>query len=418
VERLELLINGVKQAEYRGRSTIFEVPIGEYIRRLRLRVVGYDASGSFVGDDEMVVNDPQPPFRIRLHTPPTLPPTGLAEISATITKPPQLQIASVDFFVGENQIATDIEAPYAVSFDVTRAQGAAYARAVARARSGQETNDIRFWNSAPVEHIEVNLQQIPISVSGPLSRRLTPDSVRLFDNGEPKKIEGIIPATDLPLNIILLIDTSESMLEELPTLQRAAKEFARSLIRPNDRIAIVGFHERLFWLTGFTSDMAAIDRAVDALRPLGRTHLYDATIRMLFELQKLPGRRALVVLTDGVNSGGSFKLDHLIHYARYSGVPIYPIIKNTILSRLMRFGIGVVEARRFAEVARESGATWFIIERADQLPGVYRRISDELKQQYLMMFYAQGSGTDAWHSLKVDPADNRLRIRAPRGYFP
>lgn len=418
VERVELFVNGVKHSELRGQSVVFTVPLGKYLRRLRIRAVGYDVSGAMVGDDEIVINDPQPPFRIRLHTPTSLPTAGFAEMSATITAPRELRIGGVEFYIGEQRIGTDTAPPYAISFDATLAQSAPYARAVAKGYDGRDANDVRFWNSAPVEHVEVNLQQIPLSVSPPLQRGLTSDDIRVYDSGERLKVEGVVPASDLPLNIILLIDSSESMLEELPTLQRAAKEFARSLIRPNDRIAVVGFHQRLFWLTGFTSDLEAVDRAIDGLEPIGQTHLYDAVIGMLFELQKLPGRRALVVLSDGVNQGGQFKLDHLVHYARYSGVPVYPIIKNTILSRLMRFGIGRVEARRFAEIARETGATYFILERADQLGNVYRRIAEELKQQYLLMFYAEGSDSDVWHPLRVEPVERGLLLRAPRGYFP
>jgi VWFA-related protein len=418
VERVDLLINGLKHSELRGRSMVFKVPIGKYLRRLRIRAVGFDASGGLVGDDEVVINDPQPPFRVRLHIPPSLPERGHAEMSATVTAPRTLRLLGVDFFVGEQNIGTDNEPPYTIAFDVASAPTASYVRAVARTAHGEEANDVRFWGSAPFEHVEVNLQQIPLSVSSPLRQRLTAGDLRVYDNGAERSIEGVVPASDLPLSIILLIDSSESMLEELPTLQRAAKEFARSLIRPQDRIAVVGFHERLFWLTGFTSDLQAVDQAIDRLKPLGQTHLYDSVIAMLFELQKMPGRRALVVLSDGVNQGGDFRLEHLVHYARYSGVPVYPIIKNAILSRLMRFGIGRLEARRFAGIARETGATYFIIERADQLPSVYRRIAEELRQQYLMIFYAEGSGTDVWHTLRVDPARKGLTLRAPTGYFP
>jgi hypothetical protein len=52
------------------------------------------------------------------------------------------------------------------------------------------------------------------------------------------------------------------------------------------------------------------------------------------------------------------------------------------------------------------------------LPSVYRRIAEELRQQYLMIFYAEGSGTDVWHTLRVDPARRGLTLRAPTGYFP
>src|SRR5205085_10568874 len=101
----------------------------------------------------------------------------------------------------------------------------------------------------------------------------------------------------------LLIDCSQSMLEELPVVKAAARQFARDLLRPQDRLAVVGFSGRTFWLTSYTSDWELVARAVDRIRPGGPTHLYDSVIEMLFELQKTPGRHALVVLTDGADQG-------------------------------------------------------------------------------------------------------------------
>ena len=66
VTRVELYVNGVKWTEASGRSVVMPVNIGDYIRRLRIRAVGYDAQNNVVGEDEMVVNDPKPPFRVRL----------------------------------------------------------------------------------------------------------------------------------------------------------------------------------------------------------------------------------------------------------------------------------------------------------------------------------------------------------------
>ncbi len=416
VEAIRLYVNGVASGEARGRSVVFHVPVGKYLRRLRIRAVGLDASGAIVGEDEMTVNDPQPPFRVRL-TAPQAAGAGVIELSATVLSPPNLPVLGVDFFAGEALVGRDETPPYSVSFDASIFPDLRYARAVARAAGALEANDVFFWGDAPHESVEVIVKHIPISFFGNGASAPPKEALTLIDSGGPREIEAIVPATDQPLNVILLIDSSESMLDELPILQRAAKEFARSVIRQNDRIAVVAFHERLFWLTGFTSNHDMIDAAIDRLRPRGRTHLYDAAISTLYELQKMPGRKALVVLTDGMNSGGVFELDHLVHYARYAGVPIYPIVKNKWLSRFMRLHLGLMEAKRFAEIARDSGASYFIIERPSQLPGVYRAITDELRKQYLLVFRTESSGSDAWHPLVIR-SRGRGNIRIPSGYFP
>ena len=138
---------------------------------------------------------------------------------------------------------------------------------------------------------------------------------------------------------------------------------------------------------------------------------------MLFELQRLPGRHALVIFTDGVDQGSQFKLDHLVHYARYAGVPLYPIIKNKMLSRLMRFGVGQLEARRLAGLARDTGATYFIIKEENELPAVYARLAQELRGQYTVAFRSDSAATDEWHGLAMQSRSG-IQLRIPKGYFP
>ena len=416
VARLALFINNVKYTETPGRTMTAQVSVGDYIRRLRFRAVGYDANGSVAGEDEMVVNDPRPPFRVHLSAPATLPESGSVTLSANVTAPLETKVASVDFYIGEAKVASALTPPYSVGIEGEKYPNSVYARVVAHASSGEEANDVVFFGDRANAELEVGIEQIPLSVASG-SRPLRIEDLSLVDDGQQRKIEALVPAADQPLYVILLIDYSESMLEELPVVKAAAKNFAKSLLRPQDRIAVVGFNQRAFWLTGFTNDYNAAAEAVDRVKPAGETHLYDTTIEMLFELQKLPGRHALVVLTDGVDQGSSFKLDHLVHYARYAGVPVYPIVKNSALSRWMRFGVGYVAARRLTNIARDTGATYFIIQKERELPAVYQRLADELRQQYRLVFYSSPGAADQWHSIRVDTRGGQT-LRVPRGYFP
>lgn len=409
VARVALLINGVKYSEASGRSVVMPVLVGDYIRRLRIRAIGYDAQGNVAGEDEMVVNDPKPPFRVRLHA------TANA-LEATVVKPQQLGVAGVDFYLGEEKIATAAAPPYTIPFDASKHADAIYARVVARGSDGSEANDVFFFGTNPSEQVEVAMQHVPLSVVG-AGRAPQLGDLTLLDDGKPRKIEALTPASDQPLYVILLIDYSESMLDELPVVKQAARQFAQRLLRPQDRIAIVGFNQQVFWLTPFTNDWNSAAAAVDRVKPSGETHLYDTAIEMLYELQQQPGRHALVVLTDGVDQGSKFKLDHLVHYARYAGVPVYPIIKNKMLTRLMRFGVGYVEARRLAAIAKDTGATYFIIRSERELPDVYARLAQELRNQYQLVFHSDASAADQWHTLNVESRAGQ-QLRVPKGYFP
>jgi Ca-activated chloride channel family protein len=416
VERLALFINGVQHAATPGRAMTSQVNVGFYLRRLRMRAVGYDAEGKIVGEDEMVVNDPRPPFRVKMQGPSVWPESGDVELHANVLRPAEVLIGGVDFYVGEEKVATDDAAPYSATVDASKFPGAIYARVVARSTRAEEANDVWFFGDRAHATTDVTVQQVPISVAGG-NAPLRAESITLIDNGTARSIEGLVAANDQPLNVILLIDYSESMIEELPVVKTAARQFARALLRPQDRLAVVGFNQRTFWLTGYTNDWNSAAEAVDRVKPIGETHLYDSVIEMLYELQKTPGRHALVVFTDGVDQGSRFKLDHLVHYARYAGVPVYPIVKNRLLSRWMKLGVGRLQARRLMNIAEDTGATYFIIQAERELAGVYARIAQELRQQFQIVFHSEADVADQWRPLKVESKGGH-RIRAPKGYFP
>ncbi|HEX6084775.1 MAG TPA: VWA domain-containing protein [Thermoanaerobaculia bacterium] len=415
VERLELLINGVPFTGTQGTRMTAQVNVGHYIRRLRMRAVGYDAEGKIVAEDEMVVNDPRPPFRVKMQGPQQWPESGSTELHANVLRPSEIVITGVDFYVGEEKVGTAAGAPYSVSVDATKFPGAVYARVVARSSRGEEANDVWFFGDRAHLQTDVTVQQIPVSVADGAALRA--DHLTLLDNGTRRNVENLVAASDQPLHVILLIDYSESMLEELPVVKAAAKEFARKLLRPQDRLAVAGFNQRTFWLTGYTNDWNSAAAAVDRVQPIGETHLYDSVIEMLYQIQKVPGRAALVVLTDGVDQGSTFKLDHLVHYARYAGVPVYPVVKNKSLSRWMKLGVGKLQAKRLDRVAEDTGATYFIIQSERELERVYTRIAEELRQQYQIVFHSEANVPDQWRSLQVVSSGGQ-NLRAPRGYFP
>ena len=416
VERLELVINGVKYTEAAGQKMTAQVNVGYYIRRLRMRAIGYDEAGNVVGEDEMVVNDPRPPFRVRLQGPSQWPESGAIELHANVMRPAEILIGAVDFYVGEEKVATATAPPYTTSVEAMRFPNAVYARVAARSSRGEEANDVFFFGERAHAQSDVTVQQIPVSVADG-SAPLRAQDVTLLDNGTARPIETLVAASDQPLNVILLIDYSESMLEELPVVKAAAKQFARALLRPQDRIAVVGFNQKTFWLTSYTNDWNNVAQAVDRVQPIGETHLYDSVIEMLYQIQKVPGRHALVVLTDGVDQGSRFKLEHLSHYARYAGVPVYPIVKNKALSRWMKLGVGRLQARRLDRIAEDTGATYFLIQKERELDRVYARIAQELRQQYQIVFHSEADVPDQWRSLKVTSSAGHS-LRVPRGYFP
>src|SRR4029079_16147534 len=113
--------------------------------------------------DEMTINDPRPPFRVRLQGPAAWPASGNVALFANVLRPTEVRVAGVDFFVGEDKVATATAPPYRATVEATRFPGAVYARAVARA-GDQEANDVLFFGDPAHASADVTLQQVPVSV--------------------------------------------------------------------------------------------------------------------------------------------------------------------------------------------------------------------------------------------------------------
>ncbi|HET7435951.1 MAG TPA: Ig-like domain-containing protein, partial [Thermoanaerobaculia bacterium] len=198
VERLALVVNGTPFTQVQGRAMTAQVNVGYYIRRLRMRAIGYDAQGNVAGEDEMVVNDPRPPFRVRLQAPPAMPESGSVTLEANVIHPDEIAVSAVDFYVGEEKVATDDAAPYAATIDAAKYPNTVYSRVVARGANGDEANDVVFFGEREHEQIDVTVQQVPLSVSGG-NTPLSLDQLTLIDDAKPRKIESLIPASDQPL---------------------------------------------------------------------------------------------------------------------------------------------------------------------------------------------------------------------------
>jgi hypothetical protein len=127
----------------------------------------------------MVVNDPRPPFRVRLHA-------NHGVLEANVIKPQQVAITAVDFFIGEEKVAGIAAPPYTAAFDAAKYPNAVYARVVAHASDGSEANDVLFFGTNPNEQVDVSVQQVPLSVVGG-NRAPSLAELTLLDNGRWSK---------------------------------------------------------------------------------------------------------------------------------------------------------------------------------------------------------------------------------------
>jgi Ca-activated chloride channel family protein len=199
--------------------------------------------------------------------------------------------------------------------------------------------------------------------------------------------------TQQPLAIVLAIDTSGSMgygttQTALQESIQAAKTFIGSLAF-QDYVAIVSFSDTPSVAQDFTTDHAALNAALDSLRPEYNTAMYDAIAKASTMLSNRGERKIIVLLTDGVNTGTGLTFDQAVNEAQERGVPIYPI------------GFGAVDQVKLQNLAALTGGSLQIQPDSSTLGGAFTTVLQILREQYLLEYYSSLPADGAEHALAV-----------------
>jgi VWFA-related protein len=184
----------------------------------------------------------------------------------------------------------------------------------------------------PSIKIPTNLVTVPVIVTdryGRFATGLTRNEFTVREEGSPQKIEDF-SSIEAPFSVALLIDTSRSTQNKLSRIRKAAKTFIKQLL-PNDRIMVVSFDEKVRFICDFTSDHAELERAVNSLKSSFLTSLYDAIHLTINEkMNKIQGRKAIVVLTDGVDTASKQStFESAIELAASAGIITYTVQYET-----------------------------------------------------------------------------------------
>src|SRR5262249_58518783 len=142
--------------------------------------------------------------------------------------------------------------------------------------------------------VDVKLVNVFVTVTdehGAPVANLTKDNFQLLEDGRLQKLSIFDKESELPLSIVLDIDTSLSTRKDLPLELNSARRFAHAILRPVDGLSLYGFSETVDQVVPFTSDLKVVDRGIQALRPGAATALYDAIYLGSEALQSRQGRK-------------------------------------------------------------------------------------------------------------------------------
>lgn len=251
---------------------------------------------------------------------------------------------------------------------------------------------------------------------------LTADDFEVYEDGVRQDLR-VFAAADVPLDLILLLDSSSSMTDKLDVMHRAAKGFLGTL-RPDDRAAVVSFADGVRVLQPLTSEVARAEAAVESTGAKGGTALHNALYVALKEFGEsavVSGdirRQAIAVLSDGEDTASLLSFDDVLDLARRSGVSIYTIgLKGESVNAAQPYFSQADYAMK--QLASETGAMPFFPQSIHELKGIYAAIADELESQYALGYVPRNTREDGkYRRVVVRVADRpELKPRTRTGYF-
>jgi Ca-activated chloride channel homolog len=269
-----------------------------------------------------------------------------------------------------------------------------------------------------VEVDVVSVTAVVFDKSGKFVRGLGPKDVELREGGIEQEVSYFREASSqgeaaerVPLSVVLVLDTSGSMSENIRFLREAVLNFVYKL-EEVDSALVVSFNESVKGSAEFSGDVDRLERFVEGLQAWGGTSLYDAIHYSLGRIRDPPGRKALIVFSDGADTTSSMEDREVVDYARAVEATVYSIGFKGSGSLMSSSPRGFLR-----KIATETGGQFFAPDKVGELIKVFNAISEELKNHYLLAYTPKRAADGTWReiSLKVNRPDTEVRVR--KGYF-
>ncbi len=303
-----------------------------------------------------------------------------------------------------------------------------------------------------VVRTDVSLVQLNVGVVDNRGRAVTSLSRHdfvVYEDGVKQSIAQFEP-TNAPFSVVLLLDMSGSTITFREQLKLATTRFLDALA-PEDRVAVVQFNAKIKKISNFGSNRKDTVYAINIAEGAGETHLYDALMFSLKELEKEGKRRkAIVVLTDGLDTQmrsvdraavakaqtdeealkairpeSSGPLTAVLNSADRQGVTIFPLAlpsgdpKRLPIPGPDITGIYAAARTRLQSIANRTGGRLTEINRLDQMARLYAEVAADLRTLYTVAYQASGGRPrdGKWREIKVEVAYPELIARTRPGYF-
>lgn len=300
----------------------------------------------------------------------------------------------------------------------------------------------------PEEVLKIDTQEVllPVTVrdhTGQFVPNLKAEDFQIYEDNVLQPISSF-SLKHLPVHVVLLLDTSSSVTRELEDFKTAASNFAARL-DPNDQLSLIKFDDKVELVMDWTPSRNALKRALNRLTTGMFTNFNDALwLAARDQLNRVNGRKAIIVLTDGVDSGRGRKTQaQVLRALQEAEAPIYTVSKTVIqrsseqreLVELEKTTSSVANHTRIdglkmslaalaqseqwlGKLADETGGRLFLPQSFDELNDVYQQVADELRSQYVIYFTPQNSKRDGrYRAVRVKAKCKDCHTTSRLGYF-
>jgi VWFA-related protein len=275
-------------------------------------------------------------------------------------------------------------------------------------------------DSVPTIIHEVNEVRVVFTVTdrhGRYIKDLKSNEFRVIDDQKPAELRSFHNETDLPLQVGLLVDASNSVRDRFKFEQEAAIEFLNSIVRPRyDKAFVVGFDATPEVTQDFTDSTENLSKGVHMLRAGGGTAMYDALYfacrdKLLKQEQVGAVRRAIILLSDGDDNLSHVTREEAIEMAQRAEVIVYTISTN--ISGAKGKGDKVLE--RIAEAT--GGRSFFPFQLRD-VSDAFVSIQEELRSQYAVAYKPADFAADGrYRTIEILAQNKSLKVRTRKGYY-
>lgn len=416
IAKVGFLLDGRRIMSKSRAPYSLELDLGHVPRPREVEALAYDKGGAEIARDRISVNSGPHRFAIRLvHPLSGSTARSSMRVHAEVDTPLGERLSHVDFFWNERHLAKLYQAPFVHTFEPPELSKSGFLRVVAVLEDGHSAEDLVVLNtSSTMETIEVDFVEIYASVldsEGHAVKGLGREVFRVFEDEVEQEIRRFETVDSLPINALVVLDSSESMVEEIDDSHKAAAQFFESVLEPKDRAAVMVFADTPLLRVGLTNNAVLLKNGLAGIEAGGETSLYDTLVYGLYYLAGLRGKRALILLSDGADSVSEFSFDDALDYARRSGVAVYSI------------GLGLSKRDMEAQavlrrLARETGGESFSIANTRRLDRIYEQIEQELRSQYLLGYQSPQVQDNAYRQVRVEIEADGLEVKAVPGYYP